>query len=360
MKTHHLLLFGILCATSTIAAENWYRGNTHTHTVICGHADSTPEFVAAWYHDHGYNFVVLSEHNHFIDPKTVKLPENPRKDFILVPGVEITGPRHVHTTGMNVNAVLPWKFAGSNKTEVVQYHANGAIAAGGHPILNHPNFHFALDHTHIRPVKRLHMFELYNGHPSVWNAGNSKNKSTEKLWDTLLTDGMLIYGVSSDDAHHFQTLAPNKSNPGRGWVMVSAPKLEAKAITTAMVQGKFYASNGVFLKTCKRGPDTYEISIDVERTKKELADNPRLRGKRVKEGTEGFRIDFIGPEGKVLSTTSETQGTFAVTKTHAYVRPKITYVRVHKKDPALIEEYYAWGQPIFTDARAKVDPAKAK
>ena len=54
-------------------AGKWYKGNTHVHTVLCGHADSTPEVVAQWYHDRGYNFLVLIEHNKFIDPTTVKL-----------------------------------------------------------------------------------------------------------------------------------------------------------------------------------------------------------------------------------------------------------------------------------------------
>ena len=51
----------------------WYKGNTHVHATLSGHVGSTPEFVAQWYHDRGYNFLVLSEHNKFIDPTTVKL-----------------------------------------------------------------------------------------------------------------------------------------------------------------------------------------------------------------------------------------------------------------------------------------------
>jgi len=48
------------------------------------------------------------------------------------------------------------------------------------------------------------MFELYNGHNDVHNFGNEGHVSTEVMWDDLLTHGMKIYGVSSDDAHHFQ------------------------------------------------------------------------------------------------------------------------------------------------------------
>src|SRR3954453_17862800 len=89
------LLVGPRRATAAEPELHWYRGNTHAHTVRCGHADSEPEAVAKWYLDREYNFLCLSEHNQFIDPATVKLPDDRRKDFILVPGEEITG-KNVH------------------------------------------------------------------------------------------------------------------------------------------------------------------------------------------------------------------------------------------------------------------------
>src|SRR5215212_10107531 len=61
-------------ATPQAAKTHWYRGNTHVHTVLCGHADSAPEVVAKWYLDRGYHFLCLSEHNRFIDPANVALP----------------------------------------------------------------------------------------------------------------------------------------------------------------------------------------------------------------------------------------------------------------------------------------------
>jgi len=97
----------------------WYKGNTHVHTVLCGHADSTPEVVAQWYHDRGYNFLVLSEHNKFIDPSTVKLSGEIRDDFLLVPGEEITGGRNngsIHFTAMNTSRLVPWDFRDKNRS----------------------------------------------------------------------------------------------------------------------------------------------------------------------------------------------------------------------------------------------------
>ena len=40
----------------------WLRGNTHTHT-LWSDGDAPPETVIAWYADHGYHFLVLSDHN---------------------------------------------------------------------------------------------------------------------------------------------------------------------------------------------------------------------------------------------------------------------------------------------------------
>ena len=42
--------------------ERWYRGNMHTHT-LWSDGDNYPEMVAAWYRDHGYQFLVYTDHN---------------------------------------------------------------------------------------------------------------------------------------------------------------------------------------------------------------------------------------------------------------------------------------------------------
>ena len=49
------------------AKGRWYKGNLHTHT-LNSDGDSTPHEVATWYREHGYQFLVLTDHNHFTDP----------------------------------------------------------------------------------------------------------------------------------------------------------------------------------------------------------------------------------------------------------------------------------------------------
>ncbi len=340
-----LLLVG--CREQEVA--RWYRGNTHAHTVICGHADSPPEDVAAWYHDHGYNFLILSEHNHFIDPETVELPANRREDFILIPGEEITGPRVIHTTAMNVERLVVPRMDLEVKSEIIQDHVDGARAAGGEPILNHPNYLYAAAEEDILPVEKLYMFELFNGHPLVNNFGDGEHPSTEALWDQLLTAGMTVYGVSSDDAHYFRVHDVETSNPGRGWVMVRASRLSADAITTAMNRGEFYASSGVMLEKCSVSEGRYQVEVDRDGTRQELA-SPSLRGRRVGAAEQGFLIELFGPGGEVLSATSSTAASFALDDANPYVRPRVTFRRRHPEGGG--EEFYAWGQPAFMDGRA--------
>ncbi|MDA9764879.1 CehA/McbA family metallohydrolase [Opitutales bacterium] len=222
--------------------DTWYRGNTHTHTELCGHADSSPEFVTKKYHDLGYHFLVLSEHNKFINPETVSMPENKRNDFILIPGQEITGDQTIHTTAMNIDGLIAWKDEGVPIDVVIENHIKRTKDAGGAAILNHPHGGSNLKAPDILPATNVHMMELFNGSTRRNNIYKRKGMgyplTAEPLWDELLTQGMFIYGVGSDDAHFIQTIGPDKSNAGLGWVMVRAKKLTPEAITIAMEYSK--------------------------------------------------------------------------------------------------------------------------
>jgi hypothetical protein len=49
-------------APTSLATTRWYKGNTHTHT-LNSDGDSTPDEVVRWYREHGYQFLVLTDHN---------------------------------------------------------------------------------------------------------------------------------------------------------------------------------------------------------------------------------------------------------------------------------------------------------
>ena len=57
------IAFAAFSGTGTAQpAAKWYRGNTHTHT-LNSDGDSTPDEVVRWYREHGYQFLVLTDHN---------------------------------------------------------------------------------------------------------------------------------------------------------------------------------------------------------------------------------------------------------------------------------------------------------
>ncbi|MCB0586148.1 MAG: hypothetical protein KDD06_12580, partial [Phaeodactylibacter sp.] len=295
------------------------------------------------------------------DPDSVPLPADKRPDFILIPGEEVTGSESIHTTGMNirrlVEAQLPEGFMNEDgvtsrdaKRRILQMHVDSVLQASGTPILNHPNYVSGIHAEDILHIRRLHMFELFNGHPDVYNWGNELHASTEQKWDSLLTAGLLLYGVSSDDAHTFQEWAPQKSNPGRGWVMVRSDTLAPGPITHAMEHGDFYATNGIILSDVSFDNNQYLVQIDTAQTRQEL-ESPFVAGKRDSVGTEGYAIEFIGPNGQLLEKKASIKAVYGLGNAEAYVRCKLSYTR--RNPDGSYEQFFAWTQPWFSDGRDK-------
>ena len=353
----------------------WYRGNTHTHTVLCGHADSSPEAVTKWYHDHGYHFLILSEHNQFIDPKSVTMPEGLRDDFLLIPGEEVTGkvvvkPRRklgkragkptrintrIHSTAMNVDRLVPWTFEtpGNDpgmRTRQLQQQVDQTEEAHGVSILNHPVWRKTLTAAEILPVKNLFMFELFN---ESWEVRDLPDDDPEYpieevLWDRLLTQGMTMFGVAADDAHKFKEFDFSKSNPGRGWVMVRSAVLSGDAITAAMWRGEFYSSTGVYLEKYVGTRAGFDVRVDEQATAKELALPIVRQGRMVLDTPTGYTISLIGEGGKTLKTVRGSSARFAFPDTGSYARIKVSFFR--ESEGSQVEGFYAWCQPVFRDA----------
>ena len=89
--------------------------------------------------------------------------------------------------------------------------------------------------------------------PSDWKLPNvyllHGSLSTEEIWDDILSSGKLIYGVASDDAHHFtEEFSSHRSNPGRGWIYVKSKSLTVEEIVKSMKKGDFYSSTGIELE----------------------------------------------------------------------------------------------------------------
>ena len=207
-------------AVPITARTTWYRGNTHAQTRESD-GDSSPEDVAAWYKNHGYDFLVLSDHNVFTDPAV--LSHLVGDDFLLIPGEEVTSNYEsapVHVNGLNLPGLVDPR-TGSTMVATIQNNVDAIREVEGVPHINHPNFGWAFGAEELAQVENDRLLEIHSGHPTDHNDGGGGYSSVEEIWDILLTGGKRIYGIAVDDAHHFQgEFSADRANPGRGWVSV--------------------------------------------------------------------------------------------------------------------------------------------
>jgi predicted metal-dependent phosphoesterase TrpH len=296
----------------------WFKGNTHSHTTESD-GDSPPEVVARWYKSHGYDFLVLSDHNVFTDPRT--LAHLVDSTFLLIPGEELTSSfeqRPVHVNGLNIPGLIEAR-TDSTLVGTIQKNVDAIREVRGVPHINHPNFRWAFGYEALRQVRNDKLFEIWNGHPHVHNLGGGDHDGLEDIWDRLLTDGKRLFGIAVDDAHHFQgEFAPGRSNPGRGWVVVRADHLDANTLVEAMEAGQFYASTGVSLRDVRVEPTRLTITIE-----------PR--------GDFKYTTEFVGRGGRVLARTGDLTASYTPQGDEGYVRARV-------RDSM---GYHAWVQPVF-------------
>lgn len=234
-----------LDGSSFEAPERWWRGNTHSHS-WWSDGDAPPELIADWYKEHGYHFLVISDHNvikegikwypiddtnrpknqlqysfnkyvqrfghDWVESREVNGNREVRlktlteyrslfeesERFIFLRGEEITDgyQRHpVHMNGVNlVDYIEPQ--GGDSVRDTIQNNIDAVVAQSeqyGQPMLihlNHPNFHYAQtpeDFFYLEHDAGDGFFEMWNGHSSVRNYGDGLHVSTERMWDIVLS-----------------------------------------------------------------------------------------------------------------------------------------------------------------------------
>lgn len=167
------------------------------------------------------------------------------------------------------------------------------------------------------------LFALRAGFPNCGAAVNNIGincPNTEEMWDILLTGGKQVWGVASDDSHHFTTFSPRHDNPGRGWVMVRSGKLTPENLYQALERGDFYSTTGVILE--EYSAVMGRITIKIQQW-----------------GHTRYRIEFIGRSSSVLYTRSGTFAEYRISGGESYI-----WVRVTDSN-----NLRAWTQPVFVE-----------
>ena len=409
----------IFTATALFAADapRWWKGNLHTHT-FWSDGDDYPDMVADWYKSRGYHFLAFSDHNTLqVSNKWTAVSTNrtsqealrkylarfgekqvERRDdkgkmqvrlkrfdemskqfnepnkFLLIQSQEITdrwktAPIHINAHNLR-EAIKP--RGGSNVVEVMQNNVNAVFEQRkktGQPMiphLNHPNFGWAVTAEELAQVRGERFFEVYNGHASVNNAGDTNRVGMERLWDIVLTKRLaelnheVLYGLATDDGHNYHTNAFKSNNPGRGWVFVRTAKLDAASLVTALEAGEFYSSTGVTLLDVRQDKKRIEIEIEAEAG---VEYTTQFIGTRA--GYDPTSEPVRNSAGLALRTTrrySETVGSvLAETKgatpryelkgDEIYVRARITSTKLQENPYAKGELAKAWTQPVVNGVK---------
>lgn len=396
MRPLLLILSALSC---TFAQENadrqWYKGNTHTHT-LWSDGNDFPDSVVDWYATHDYHFLALSDHNILsrgerwmamkaiqkrrvtlgkstlakyrqrfgtdwvetrgegdqLEVRLKPLAELKKRfekpgEFLLIEAEEITDSFEkvqIHINAINVSDVIkPQKGRSPRETMRNNLRAVQAQeAATGQPILahlNHPNFQWSLSPEDLAQVVEEQFFEVYNGHPSINHLGKPNRPGDENLWDIANTIRLVelqaepLYGLATDDSHNYHG---GDASPGRGWVMVHAASLEPAALIMAMREGAFYASTGVTLNHLDYGMASKAIRFEIE---------PEP-GVTYKTEIFGTRRKSPNLPGESLGVIEGLKVHFPMTDEFHYIRATVTASKPHPNPSFQGQLSQAWTQPI--------------
>ncbi|MEO5739956.1 MAG: hypothetical protein ABIS29_05105 [Vicinamibacterales bacterium] len=234
------------------------------------------------------------------------------------------------------------------------------------PHINHPNFKWAITAEELMQVENERFFEVYNGHPLVFNEGDAAHAGTERVWDIVNTERLAVlgkeamFGLGTDDAHNYHDEPKKLSHPGRGWVMVRAAKLEIGELIAAMEAGDFYASSGVTLKDVRRERDRLSVEIEAEPGVTYTTEfigtrqNYDRKHEPVTDATGAMlRVThrYSAEIGMVLAKVEGTSASYALKGDEIFVRARVVSSKL-KADPAREGEFeQAWVQPLVPDKR---------
>lgn len=394
-------LCGTVGLSAAASQQRFFKGNTHAHS-LWSDGNDFPEMVIDYYHRNGYDFAVLSDHNVFPEgyrwrsvreiSRRQRLPgpgainkcearfgpdwitwetmegergvvlktleefrhlfEKPG-EFLIIEAEEVSdksasGP--IHINALNGEKHISPLEDESLSAAVVMRHLLRTIALQeekiGRPILahvNHPNYRWAITAEDLAAVVEERFFEVYNGHPLVHHEGNDHLPGTEMIWDIANTirlthmDEAPLMGLATDDSH---TYHGGDVSPGRGWIMVDAPSLEANSLIEAMRAGNFYASSGVVLKRVDYDPASRVIEIEIE-ADGEAEFTSELIGTR-----KNYASQAGAGVGEILATSASRTVRFEVPSDALYVRVTITSSVAHP-NPSFEDQYeQAWTQPV--------------
>ena len=248
---------------------NYYKANLHTHTTISDGV-MTPEEMKAFYKDHGYQILALTDHNLTIPHNDLTDP-----DFLMITGTEVdlavaNARKTCHLCLLSRDPEsnwIPFRDPGilehmkayeplCQSEDLPQAYSpeniNRVIAKA-----NEKGFLVTYNH----PCWSLEFYEDYSHYEGLWameyrNSGcipSGYDEDNGWVYREFLNQGKRPMPIMADDAHGIVGKRNGYPVAGRSWTMVGAEKLEYGAVMDALAAGEVYSS-------C--GPEIYSLTYE--------------------------------------------------------------------------------------------------
>lgn len=299
--------------------EKMLKGGLHCHTTRSDGGD-TPEEVIRYYHQHGYDFLAITDHRNYNFKNFA--PEVP---ITIIPGMEFDSTFEFEKKGFRCFHTV---CIGPAKEDGNGYEQDERFESG--KSRNQEEYQPYLDEIHAKGNLTVYCHPEWSSTPAryfeklkgdfameIWNSGcvlEGDMDADAAYWDELLGQGKVLYGVATDDGH-------NMSQHCHGWVMVRAEN-NINAILDALKNGAFYSS-------C--GPEIYNFYVEDGKAVVECS-----AAAKVRFHCDGFPVRMVkSADGTMTRAEMDLSNHWA--GQYKYVRATII-----DKDGK-----YAWTNPIF-------------
>ncbi len=274
----------------------WYDGEIHFHTNTSpDDGGATLATMISSYRDTGgFSFACVSGHNYIFDAN-----QYTTSSFLGINGFEASqGP---HVVGFDISGLGAVDAGATLQAEIDYINSHGGLPMVAHPHWSQDNQSYDMP-TLLNNMTNCNLINVYNRRCERLDL----NGNSETYWDTLLTNGKIIYGYAEDDAHG------TGGDMGYSFNMVGATENSVAALRTAFQNGNFYFCRRV----AKWGAGITITQYQVWGTEAGDTINITTNG--------GQTIQFIGHNGTVLSTVSGNSALYTIDGTEQYVRIRAT------------------------------------
>ena len=261
---------------------NFYKANLHCHTTVSD-GRLTPEGVKELYKSQGYSVVAYTDHNLLISHNDLTDSE-----FLALNGVELDvggkkiegasdyskvchfclialepdnhiNPfwhRSLYKTPGNVDKNAKYALFDDSKPDYMRTYTSECISEimsgsrelGFFVTYNHPTWSRE-SYDEYMGYHGMHAVEMFNG--SCIAMGY--DEYNPRVYEDILSAGQRIYAIGADDNHNVHPFGSRRCDSCVAFTMIKAESLDYQAVTGALLDGHFYASEG---------PEIYELTYD--------------------------------------------------------------------------------------------------